>query len=143
MDTTIEHDDRRSINWHAVRTHCGVFIIGILGFFVIQSKTMLAVNDPNIGFDPPSPRATIVGRIDPGSDQLYFERGDKSGFIQIDRGEYCQQAATAVLVRFNHKITDDEIVFMRNPRLPGNAIQQFSKAFGYAIETGLGSESPN
>ncbi len=63
--------------------------------------------------------------------------------IQIDRAEYCKQVATAVLVRFNHRITDEEIVFVRDPRLPGNAIQQFADAFGYAIETGLGSDAPN
>lgn len=133
---------RRSIRWSAVRLHIAFFSVGALLTYAMFSSGAVLL-DPNESFGPTSPRATILGRISAEDSQLVLNRDVAPGMIQIDRADYCKQVATAVLVRFNHRISESEIVFERDPRLPGNAIQQFADAFGYAIETGLGSDAPS
>lgn len=128
--------------------NCGIFCMGALGVYALmmhasaRATPIEGVEDPNAEFRAATERPTIIGRISPETNQIDFERRIASNVIQIDREEYCKQVATAVLVRYNHRITDEDILFIRDPRLPGNAIQQFSRAFGYAIETGLGTEIP-
>ena len=139
----------RIFQWSSVRINFGIFCIGALGTYALimfSSTTMPSENNNASGINPifssapPSPRATIVGRMD--SDQISMQQQQPSTIVQIDRSAYCQQVATSVLLKFNHQITDEQIVFMRNPRLSGSAIQQFATAFGYAIETGLADQVP-
>lgn len=133
---------RRSFQWSAALLHIGFFSVGALLAYTVFSRGAVLL-DPNEAFGPASPRATILGRISAEDSQLVLNRDVAPGMIQIDRADYCKQVATAVLVQSNHRISETEIVFERDPRLPGNAIQQFADAFGYAIETGLGSEPPS
>lgn len=137
----------RTFPWKSIRINIGIFCIGVLvtyALIMFSSALMIpgrAIN-PIFSSAPPAPRATIVGRMESDSDQITMNQAQPSKIVQIDRSEYCQQVATSVLLKFNHQITDDQIIFTRNPRIPGSAIQQFSRAFGYAIETGLCEEIP-
>ncbi len=139
--------DKRSFAWSSIRVNFGIFCVGALGTYALimfssASMTTGRGINPIFSSAAPAPRATIVGRMEQDSNQFSMTQQQPSKIVEIDRGEYCQQVATSVLLKFNHRITDDEIVFMRNPRVSGSAIQQFSRAFGYAIETGLCEEIP-
>jgi hypothetical protein len=148
MQTQSSPTRERISMWSHVRINLGVFCIGALGCyaFIMFSSARLTHKHPEVNpvfsSEPPSARATIIGRMTSESQQIESPQAGVSELIKIDRTQYCQQVATAVLLRFNHKITDDEIIFMRNPRLSGSAIQQFAIAFGYAIETGMSQEVP-
>lgn len=57
--------------------------------------------------------------------------------VGIGRTEYCQQIALSTLISQTHVIGEEQVIFMRDARKPGNAIQQFAEIFGRAIETGM------
>lgn len=66
------------------------------------------------------------------------EAAAEKGFqVGIGRAEYCQQIALSTLISQTHVIGEEQVVFMRDARKPGNAIQQFAEIFGRAIETGM------
>lgn len=148
MDPQDRATNRRNSHWSSIRVNFGIFCIGSLGTYAVIMFSSASVTtgrgiNPIFSAAPPSNRATIVGRMDTDSSQISMTQQQPSKVVQIDRSEYCQQVATSVLLKFNHRITDEEILFMRNPRVAGSAIQQFSRAFGYAIETGLSEEIPD
>jgi hypothetical protein len=69
--------------------------------------------------------------LQPSSDE------DDASILKVDRLEYAQQIAISLIVNHDHEITDDRVVFKRNPKDKGTAIKQFSQAFGDAIQCGL------
>ena len=146
--------DKETKGISAVRSAAPAFILtfisGALMFYGIQRTWEKRVygkhtsDTQQSSFGPSLPRATIAGAIDQQDGSMQIQMDDRSKLIEIDRRLYCEQVALSALVRQQHEITPDKIVFIRDPRLPGNAIQQFSTVFGYAIDTGLSKiESPS
>lgn len=89
-----------------------------VGYFVATAGPRGAVAAP-IEAQPIQTGNALVGDFGPG---VSFE-------------DYCQQVALSHLISRYHEITDQEVRFMRDPREPGNAIQQFAVHFGGAISS--------
>ncbi|MEL6329735.1 MAG: hypothetical protein AAFR38_08745 [Planctomycetota bacterium] len=77
--------------------------------------------------------AASVGAEEPGGGPA-TAAGDG---IEVSRQDYCRQVALATLIGLEHEIFPERVVFHRSKTRTGNAIQQFSAAFGEAIETGV------
>ncbi len=139
---------RRSINWTAIRIHIGVFCIGFaaLGYMHTQISNHSASRsafESSAGrtFGPASLSATIQSIDAPVIANASAETNRTVQSITINKQRYCEQVAIAVLIQHPHEISPEQVRFIRDPRLPGNAIQQFGTAFGYAIETGFNRTS--
>jgi hypothetical protein len=139
------HNQRAS--WSTVRIHTGFLCIGAMTFLLIQHKSPAGIRsmtqEKASPFGPAQPRSTIEGTVNQTDGQMTMFAHPSIRSIKIHRLEYCKQVAMAVLIQSNHEIDSDEVRFIRDPRLPGNAVQQFAEAFGYAIDSGLGKIQPD
>lgn len=89
-----------------------------VGYFIATAGPKAAVAAP-VQDQPNQSGSPVVGDFGPG----------------VSFQDYCQQVAVSHLISRYHEITDEEVRFMRDPREPGNAIQQFAVHFGGAISS--------
>lgn len=109
------------------------FAAGSLYGVAILCVYILAINQQSVRASapvaaPPTARSTPpIGNRSVSLDDDDLERAG------IDRDAYTRIIAISTLIGQKHMIDEREIRFIRDPRYPGTALEQFADVFGRAI----------